>query len=385
MDTDWVNNTEGGADRDNSYEAIRNFPDGSLSLNKIESKDTSGVASIPLLTADGTAVFITADGSFIRMGKKNNIVRERKNAVSEKIMSPLCADEKGNIYFITLSNKLYSYDKDFKKNWERSLPVTSGREIFSGPLFHKGVVAGISNGTVVKYSEKGKMLWSRSSTYSPVGIAAEGNTLAISLSAETFGATDTLLLLDGSGNIQNGIALGGHRLFRHPVIKNGKIYAAGLVKNENDMRSSYFCFDTKGRKIFEKKVGKVIRNYSVSHDGSSFISMYDNGIGFARTGIMCISPEGKSLWGLYFDYDIQSAPLIAEKTIAVLGNSEETAGVFYVDRKKGALLKSISIGDGAPFIDTPLITSDGKISYFSARMFYKTDIEKNFVDKLLPF
>jgi outer membrane protein assembly factor BamB len=381
-------NQMGGAGRTNSHEYLTTFYKNLVTTTSPKAmKDSGGCFVAPLLLSSAEWVVATKNGSIL-LTTKTNVSWEYKLDSGEVCISPPCADQEQNLYFLTNNGKALSLNRKGGFRWKYDFKSIDSILISYSELLitNTGIVLASSDGRIALVGKNGKLKWVRQHTLSPTKILAADNSgnIAAILTNDEFGKTDSLVLITPEGKLKWAMGFESTRLVKYPVVTNDRIYFIGLLE-KSDMRvSKIFSLDLKGKLIFEKELSVQARFVSADLNGNVYITAYNSGLGESLSGIFKYDKAGILKWKLFYEMSIPAPVMITKEELAVLGSTPKAFGVFYM-QPDGKLTKTISLSDQAVFYPQPLVGPDGSINFGRTDRLGMVSIEETPLDKFLPY
>jgi len=381
-------NQMGDAGRTNSYEYLNTFYKNLVITSSPKAiKDSAGCFVAPLLLSSAELVFTTKNGTII-LTTKTNVTWEYKLDDGEVCISSPCADEVQNLYFLTNKGKVLSLSRLGGFRWKYDFKsADTNQTVYSELLITKdGLVVACSDGRIAMLGKEGKLKWERKHLLSPTKMlsADKGGNIAVILTNDEFGKTDSLCFIAPDGKIKWENGFESTRLVKYPVITNDRIYFIGL-QEKSDMRvSKVFSMDLKGKIIFEKELNVQARFLSADLNGNVYITAYNSGLGESLSGIFKFDKAGKLKWKLFYEMSIPAPVMITKQELAVLGSTPKAFGIFYM-QPDGNLTKTISLSDQAVFYPQPLVAPDGSINFGCTERIGIVTVGETPLNKILPY
>lgn len=386
-----VFNASASYTRANDYTEYRRFSTNLLETkyfdNKSDTQQSSGSHLEPLVVgyndyylfgSDGTISFISKD-----ILKTTFMVPD-----STPISTRPAADEKQNIYFITLKPILYSFDNLGKMRWQINLSDEFDPfELFSDILaVNDGVLVGTTSGKLYKVSFDGKLIFKKhyNTSISRSFAADEHGNIYFVLTKNTFGDTDNLVMIDKKGNEKFNKPIDFVRIVKNPVVKGDNIYLIGYMQNVNKSSSLLICFDKRGFEKWRQEL-PVFPRFLSADEHNAYVIGFNTGVGESMSGIFSFNRVGKQNWRLFISATVTAPLLVGSSKSAIVGTTPNGAAVFFVDNENGKLIEDRALNEVDTFYTVPAVTADGSIIFgMSARrgIVRLTDTALN---KILPW
>lgn len=356
-------NMLGDAGRSNSFEQFGGFITYGTYTDKYDVSEKAGAIVPPLALSNEEFIYATTDGRIIAfiVGEKFWEKKLDKGAVANGMM---CADAEQNSYIIDSNGMIYSFNYDGKLRWKHTVTDSPlGESTLPCDLLalSDGVLAGTTDGVVCKFSFEGKRLWTASF---PSGIektlSAADDCPLLCISSEN--EQDTLAMLSQTGSVKWKRAT-DTRLVKFPVAGKSAIYVAGLRYVGEDVLSNVFAYDFSGNLLWRKDWSLVPRSISVAENGDIFVNVFNAGLGDQVSAVFKMNEHGKIIWKKFFRYSIPTPVMISETSLAYLGVTSNTVGLYFLDREKGDNFNVQSFSNELPIMHAATVRPDGAISF----------------------
>jgi outer membrane protein assembly factor BamB len=369
----------------NSYEKYGEFPNYAVYNEEYKPKKDGGAIVPALALSNQEFVYATTAGSVLLIAKE--LMWEKHLDNGEVVNANMAADKEQNIYCVSNTGKIYSYNFNGAIRWKFKLCDTL--PLMDVPCnlicLDDGLIAGISDGTIYKLSFDGKPIWK---TKMPTGIsrsiASADQSLFFVQNGAGMNDSDTLTSLDSRGNVKWKKAP-GYRLPKAPGANDKAIALSGIKYENNDAYNMILSYKLDGSEIWRKEIGYSPKFLSIANNGEVLVNAFQNGIAEQTSAIYRFSPSGALIWKKHFNYSIPSPILISNSMLAFLGVTYNTVGLYYLNRDSGEIQTILSLSDEDPIIQTPTVRPDGAISfaYFQKVGFVRGD--EPWLNKALPW
>lgn len=380
-------NSMGDAGRCSNYEHAGAFYTNLVISNKPQGlTDSSGAIAPPLLLSSAEWCVASSKGSII-LTTRNGMLWRYSLTESEIVAAAMCADRLQNIYAITNKGSVIKLNRRGELQWQYNVGIADSLvEIFYDLLITDyGLIATKSSGRLICLTYEGKLKWDLqfSSDIADMPAASESGNIALNLTKNEFGSSDTLLFLSKDGKRLFSKAFDATRLLKYPVINDNQILCTG-VYDKQDMRiSKLFCLDTNGKITWEKEISVMTRHISCTSEGETLVTGYNSGLGEAMSGIFCFEKSGKLKWNLYYDMRIPSPLIIGKNEIVAYGVTKKAPGVFLMNRN-GTLIKTISLSNVPIILPQANVTPDGVITFLGSEAMAIISIDDTPMNKIFP-
>lgn len=379
----------GSAARRNSYETGESFAKGATANQQLKLPNDStlpGAITAPLAVGAGEICVGTVDGFVARL-LENMLVWKTPLKGHAIPAAALCGDANGNIYVVGNDGAITSFSADGKQRWR--LVVFSATRIttYSDLLaVSDGIIAGASNGHIVKVSFNGRVLWKRISSLAPTKLCAadaEGN-LYIALSNNVFNQTDSLVVLSPKGEPAWALPFEHTRLIKTPVVGAKAIVVVGIRQAEGERVSVVHSIDKMGRLQWSKELSITPRGVSIADDGTVIVAGYRAGIGKPLSAVIAFSGKGQKLWKMNFEFAIPTPVLISPQVLAFVGIKGKSTGMYYMGRD-GTFMDVVSMGNMPVVNLQPVVDARGAFLFASVEHLGMVRVSSSGWGRLLPF
>jgi outer membrane protein assembly factor BamB len=380
-------NIYSGAGRTNSYEHFGKFPLQLAVAESIVTADSSGVIQTALRLKSPFNVIANSKGKILRVNNSHVdiIFTIDSNFV---VASGMTADRNSNIYFITSDDKIYCIDFNFNLKWKNDIPVQKSRSLSFSDLIsvNDGIIVGANTGELLKYDFNGNVVWKfKSNLAVPKTFSADStDNLYIPFTNNEFGATDSLICINKSGNTVWQTALSETRILSSSAYRNGKIYITGGKLKLNEKVGMTYCIDKTGKIIWSKETPLAGRFISVDYDNNCYVSCISSGVGEIKTGLFAFDSKGKQLWNYYYGAAAVSPLLISEKYLGFTGFTGEGAAIYFVRKDDGLMVKFHSLSNFPPLYLQPMVSDDSSIKLFGSSKLMLVKFSETILEKILP-
>lgn len=370
--------------RSNSYENYVEFLNYKYYDEVIKDSNNAGAAVAPVPLSNQEFIFAATDGT-ISMVIDSKILWTKKLDEGNIIAAAMCVDKEQNAYAVSNTGIIYSFDYDGKLRWKNKIADTIGSTDIPCDLLAQdnGIIAGTTNGILKKINFEGKEVWSKNfkNTINKT-ISGFGENILLSLSSEN--DNDTLLAVnpDGSEKWRKAMNI---RLIKFPVSNGKNIVCCGLRYENAESISKIFYLDLSGNIIWNKEINWVARYASIAQSGEVFINAFQSGLGEQISNVFRFSQDGTQKWQKNFNFTIPTPIMISHYSIAFLGVSSKSVGLYIVGREDGIIKGIHSFSNELPILHSPTVRPDGSISfaYYQNLGFLKVD--EPWINKLLPW
>lgn len=397
----------GGASRSGNYEnggsftnatIISDFPKKNDSTAQKDAHGQTG-ANLPPIPLSFIASYLTLlDGHVARYAGGRidwkapfDEVASGKRAIAAALG---CTDKEDNLYVPASDGALYAFGSNGKRRWKQALFTPSTATLFSDVLvLPDGVVIGFSangsEGTLVKCAFDGKIAWKQDFTLSPTRAFAadEAGNIIVALTANTVGATDSLVSLAPNGSRRWAKGIANTRLLRMPVVGAGQILLSGIRESGGKREDVLFAFDASGQERWQKTLTftpQGIATGSRDNDALIVVAGYRTGMGEALSLVLGLNGNGKEAWRLSYDLAIMGAPMVSQQNIVFVGTKGEAVGVYFMS-KEGVFQQVVSMSDAPPLCLIPSVDSENNILFATTDQLGIIKIGKLPVQRLLPY
>lgn len=379
----------GGAARRNSYETGESFAKGATASQQVTLPNDStlpGAITAPLAVGVGEVCIGTVDGCVARL-IGNTLLWKTPLAGHAIPAAALCGDANGNVYVVGNDGAITSLSADGKQRWRLAVFTAMRTTTYSDLLVvADGIVAGASNGDIVKVSFTGRVLWKRVSPLAPTKLCAadaEGN-IYITLSNNVFNQTDSLVVLSPKGELAWSLSFEDTRLIKTPVVGGKAIVVVGIRQAENDRVSVVHSIDRMGRVQWSKELNITPRGVSIADDGTVIVAGYRAGIGEPLSAVIAFSGEGQRLWKMNFEFAIPTPVLISPEVLAFVGIKGKATGMYYMGRD-GTFMDVVSMGNMPVVNLQPAVDASGAFLFASAEHLGIVRVSSSGWGRFLPF
>jgi outer membrane protein assembly factor BamB len=380
-------NTRGGADRDNNYEQLGTFMTNLYSVEKINMSDSSS-AAVPPLILDGMQFYVATVNGTIALIEERTAKWEHRLDSGEIVAAEMCADRDKNLYLITNTGIVRSFDKEGKFRWSYKHPaLDSGSYTFDALLaLSDGIVVSVSPGLLFKLSFDGKKKWEFKHKYVSVHVfcADANDNIAFVSTQNDYEKSDTLYFIASNGKVKWKKAYPKSRILKNPVsFKNLIIYPASFMLDDTRLYL-LIALDTNGAEVWRQELNIMPKFISCGHENRIYLLAYNSGYGETMSGIFCYNLQGDLLWKLYTGNTVPSPLLLSEDNIAFFGTKGNTAGVFFLN-KDGTLYQTVSLSDAPLFIHKPFVLNVPAVAFFGHDKMFILKIDDTAIDRILPW
>lgn len=374
--------------RTSNYEKYDDFYIYSAFVDYPDSQDTTGSYVSPLALASNKVVLTNRNGKVMLLTGKH-IEWEAKLDSNAMPMSAMCADQKQNIYVIANNGVLYSFSFTGDLRWKKYFRHSEKKRlVFSDLLIlENAILVGSNKGLLAKIDFNGNTIWEKhfSTSISRTFAADDKENIALPLTHNSYGETDTLLFLNPSGE---RIWIWSHenfRIIRYPVISNDIIYIAGVKDSENDRVNLAFAINKNDGEILWKVDLKAVPRY-ISADSKNrlYVISYNLGIAMPITIINCFSENGEYIWEKFYESVAYSPLLISRKYLAFAGMTFNTEGVYFM-KKNGDFIKTVSLSNLPGVVMKPDVKPDAVMIFAGSTRLSIIRIDEIWINKIIPW
>lgn len=383
------NSTQGGHNRSNNYEDfsdvfsnyIKYKP---LKFDSDEKVDSSGFLYPP---------FMLNSNDYIYISKENKIhividdrVMSSFNLENNYIASNPCKDEKENVYFQAHNGAIYSYNlsdrRKAKFNWKTN-PENLESNLYSDLVYFKDKIYSTSTkGGLKVFNTKGELDYSIEIPNLIRNFSISDNeVIYISTTQDDFEIQDTLYAIKDN-EIKFKSALGG-RLYTAPVCVKNEIIVPTLYEFNGDNYVRIHRLNEEGKEISKIENNIVCKYISSDNKGEIYTISSNAGLGNQVSYLNKYDKEGKRLWTLNVDLDINSPMLICSDVAVFCGERDGATGLFYIDKNNGKLLSSIALSSVPLHSLVPIFKSSGGVVLGTSNKAGLIVIERSSLDKVL--
>lgn len=359
-----LSNQYGNFNRNNYYKNVNLISENYKEINL--KKNEVGAILSPLPVDYNTFVIPGNNGNIFKV-INDNVIWKQKLENDSKIASALCADNLGNIYLISLNGIVFSYDKNGNFRWKYNLrKKTDPTETYSDLLaLNDGIIAGASNGKIIKLSFKGELIWSKNFQNYIVNTFAgkQNGSIVLPVTKNKFGENDSLLIINKIGKIIKSRDFDKLRIISTPVIQNQNIIIAGLRETSSGRVSEILYLDSNLNVSWSKKLSLVIKNISAD-ENNIYIVGYNSIYGENMSGIYKFRSNGELNWQIYLETSVKSPVIIADNLLSVAGTSHIDDAIYYLRKDDGVVSHSMVIDDNTPLLlMNPAILKTGSMIF----------------------
>lgn len=379
-------NHYGNKGRTNSYEEFGTFFYQSVYTDFPATDDSSGIATPPLCTSIENLLVCTTEGNIIYFDRQKEIWKFELED-GDIAASPFCADKMHNFYFITRKGKIISLDINGKLRWESVIEInTSEIIIFTTPLaIDNGVVFGISDGRILKFSFDGKLDWSFKSSLEPLDNFPAGDSkIYVPFTSNDFDSPDSLVIIDFKGKLIQTTGYENTRFIKMAAFKGDRLYFPAIKGSAGNYLNYIICLDTLGKLKWENELRMLGRYISVANNGNVYIAGFNAGVAEPMSGMYSFDKDGKKLWDNFFFGTIPVPLLISETMIAFVARNNNAFGVYLMGRD-GKVNKVISLADNEIINLQPAVSPEGCIIFGGAEKTCFIRIDNTPINKMLPY
>ncbi len=380
-------NNFGGIGRSNSYIEYDEFYKYSVFDESFKTKKEGGAIVAPLALSNQEFYYATTAGTVLLLAKET-ILWEKELGKDELVNSNMCADKEQNLYAITNNFNIYSYNYNGDLRWKLNICDSIGATTIPTDLLclSDGIIAGTSDGSLVKVSYNGKIIWKKEYNKSIQRILSADmkENLLLILTNNDYDVPDTLYSINPQGNI-NWKYSAHTRLIKYPVATKDNIYLTGIRFIDEDLVSIVYALDNNGKLLWEKELSYIPRYLSADDDGFIYINGFQNGLGEQMTKLFKIDNKGKLLWHKSYDFTSPSPVLVGKMSLALFGYTDNTVGLYFLDKENGKLLSINSLSNYDPLMQMPTVRPDGAISYAYFQKVGFVRIDEPWINKILPW
>jgi outer membrane protein assembly factor BamB len=400
-------NLYGGASRSGNYEdggsfanttIINDFPKKNDSLALKAAKNQVGANMPPVPISFITSYLTLLDGNAARYAGGRiewkapfDAVEGGKRAIAAV---PAARDKDDNLYVFASDGALYAIGSDGKRRWKQALFPPNNTSLFSDILVQTdGVVAGFSadgtRGTLIKCAFDGTIAWRQEFTLAPTRAFAadEAGNIVLALTANTPGATDSLLSLAPNGARRWAKGIANTRLLRMPIVGAGQIFMTGIRDIGGKRDDVLFALDASGNERFAKVLSFTPQGIAIGTKDNAPLLVaagYRTGMGEALSLVVGMDANGKELWKLSYDLAVMGAPMISQQNIVFIGTKGEAIGAYFMS-KDGVFQYVVSMSDAPPLCLIPSADSENNILFAATDDLGIIKIGKLPVQRLLPY
>lgn len=377
-------NHHGDIGRTNSYEQYGEFVNDNYYDDTIKDSIDAGAIVPALALSDQEMVYATTRGTLMLI-TTNEINWEKKLGADQAVNATMCADKEQNIYAVSNTGIIYSYSIEGNLRWKKTIVDSLSATAIPCDLLalDDGILSGTSDGVLSKYAFDGKLIWSKKfQTGINKTLTAHGNNAIILISSQD--DNDTLAMLNSDGSVKWKTPA-GIRLVKYPLASETTIYCTGIKYIGEDILSQVLAYDLNGKLKWTKELSFVPRYISVSMSDELFANVFQPGIGEQISAIIKLDKNGKLVWKKFFNFTIPTPIMISPKSLAFLGVTHNTVGLYYVDREKGVITNIQSFSNEAPIIHSPTVRPDGAISFAYYQKIGFLRVDEPWINKILPW
>lgn len=305
-----------------------------------------------------------------------------------------CTDKEDNFYVLANDGALYAIGKDGKRRWKQAFFTPTPTALFCDLLpLADGIVAGFSadgvHGTLVKCTFDGTIAWKQDFALAPsrAFAADEAGNITLALTANTVGATDSLISLAPNGSRRWAKGVAGTRLLRMPIVGAGQILISGIRETKALREDVLFAFDTNGNQRWEKPLSFTPQGIATgTNEGAPLLVVagYRMGMGEPLSLVLGFDANGKELWRLSYDLAVMGAPMVSQQNIVFVGTKGEAIGAYFMS-KSGVFQQVVSMSNAPPLCLIPAVDSENNILFSATDELGVVKIGKLPVQRLLPY
>ncbi len=397
----------GGAARSGNYEnggsftntmIINDFPKKNDSAALTSAKGQIG-ANMPPVPISFIASYLTLlDGNAVRYANGRMEWKAPFDATAggkRAIASALpCRDKEDNFYVLANDGALYSIAKDGKRRWKQSFFTPAPLSLFCDLLpLADGILVGFSadgvRGTLIKCTFDGTIAWKQEFATAPVRAFAadEAGNITLALTANTPGATDSLVSIATNGGRRWAKGVPATRLLRMPITEAGQILISGIRETKTAREDVLLAFDANGNQRWEKVLTFTPQGIAMgTHEGSPLLVVagYRMGMGESLSLVLGLDANGKERWRLSYDLAVMGAPMISQQNIVFVGTKGEAIGAYFMS-KSGVFQQVVSMSDAPPLCLIPAVDAENNILFSASDELGIVKIGKLPVQRLLPY
>lgn len=399
-------NFYGGVSRSSNYENATSFTD-AMFISDFPKKNDSLApsaemlkvgANMPPIPISYLVSYLTLlDGSAVRYAGGRiewkapfDEVSKGKKAIAAALS---CTDKEDNFYVFANDGAVYCFDKTGKRRWKNVLFTPTPTALFSDVLIQPdGIIAGFSadgtRGALVKCTLDGSIAWKQEFGLAPTRTFAadESGNLIVALSANTAGASDSLLSLTPNGARRWAKGITNTRLLRMPMIGAGMVLIAGIRENAGQREDVLLAFDENGSQRWAKPLTFTPQGMAIgSREGSPLLVVagYRTGMGEALSLVLGLNAEGKEQWRLSYDVAVLGAPMVSQENIVFIATKGEAVGAYFMS-KEGVFQRVVSLSNVALCL-IPSVDSENNIVFATTEELGVVKIGKVPAQRILPY
>lgn len=397
----------GGSARSGNYEnggsftntmVISDFPKKNDSLSRNAAKGQIG-ANMPPVPISFIASYLTLlDGNAARYAGGRiewkapfDATSNGKRALAAALP---CTDKEDNLYVLANDGALYAISNNGKQRWKQALFTPQPMSLFCDLLpLSDGIAVGFSadgvRGTLIKYTFEGNIAWKQDFALAPsrAFAADEAGNIILALTANTPGATDSLVSLAPNGAQRWTKGVVGTRLLRMPIVGAGQILISGIRETKTSREDVLFAFDANGNQRWEKPLSFTPQGIATgTNEGAPLLVVagYRMGMGEPLSLVLGFDANGKELWRLSYDLAVMGAPMVSQQNIVFIGTKGEAIGAYFMS-KSGIFQQVVSMSDAPPLCLIPAVDSENNILFSATDELGVVKIGKLPVQRLLPY
>lgn len=359
------NSVNGGESRANNYEGIKPVFSNNIKFKelKFDGKiDSSGFMFPPFMLSAYDYLYISNDNK-VHLTTEDRVLSSL-DLGKDFIVSNPCKDKQGNVYFQTQSGSIYSYNITDRKapvlNWVNSVK-SNDTCIYSDLVYHNGNIYSASSNYGLKvYNDEGKKLYSIeiNNLLKDFAISDEG-TIYLSTSQDDYTISDTLFAIE-NGKVKFKKSVEG-RLYTAPICFKNEIIVPVLFQIKGDNFIRILRLDNNGNLISKVETNIITKYISADSKGDIYTVSSNAGLGQQVSYLNKYDKQGKKLWSLVVDIDVNSPLLVCDDALAFCGERNRATGLFYVDKNNGKLLSSMSLSNVPEHSLVPVYKNSGGI------------------------
>jgi len=373
-----VADIERGFGRDNSYEGIIESSFEKASVLYIDSsiinRGITGGSLFPPLIKDKAAYILGSGGELVKFRQSiaEWIYEPDSSGNSTIPISNIAIDSESNVYFITHAAELLKIGSNGKKvfckpirnGWndleDKKIKQRSGYAKLS--ILEDRIIVSFDSGYIAEVDTNGNIINSLMLGSSIAeGHSSASDIIALAITNNTFGSTDTLAILDEHLAFLLKKPINNARLVRNPVVKHNRIYLAGTVDIDQGRFGLVQAYDLNGMLLWEKRLMNMPRSISVADDSTLYIPSYSFGLGSSLNSLTAIGANGETLWNKSYKLDVMSPLYITDNYLLCYANDRNTNGIYRFSRAEGNMTDVVSVSDKGSFHFEPSLGFTGEI------------------------
>lgn len=370
--------------RSNSYEHFGEFLSYNYYTDTIPKANSAGAIVPPLALSNQELIYATTRGT-IMLTTNKDMLWEKFLDSNTAINAYMCADKEQNIYAVSNTGTIYSYSVSGELRWKKQIADTLSDSGIPCDLLaiDDGILAGTTDGVLVKFAFDGKILWKKSFP-SGIGRTISANETNPIITIASANENDTLAMLAADGTIK-WKAAAGTRLVKYPAINADAICCTGLKYVGTEALAVILVYDLSGKVKWTKELAFVPRYISVADNGDVYANVFQAGIGEQVSAVIRYNKDGKMIWKKYFNLTIPTPVLISKSLLAFMGVTHNAVGLYFVNKETGVIQSIQSYSNEHPTIQSATVRPDGAISfaYYQKIGFIRAD--EPWINKVLPW